>query len=345
MRPLGRKKVARSAAVWLGVALSAVCAWLLVRGTRAGEVRAALAEAQLFWLVPVTSLLLLAFVLRAERWRSLYAPGRRPPLRDVTRALYVGYLFNAILPLRAGEAARIVALDRRGGAPIAETTATVVVERLFDVLSLLLLLFLMLPWLPVLTWTAAASALAAVLVVALAAAVTALALSAERLAAAAVRGVARLPGLTEDRVAAPAERVLRGLAGLRTVRTALVAFGLTTLSWLVVGLGYWLLMRAFEIELSPLSGLLVVIAIGLAMILPSSPAALGVFEGATVLALAAYGVDESAALSYALVLHALSVVPFLLLAPAILPAYRGALRRAQRVPATASAAPDSPART
>ena len=61
-----------------------------------------------------------------------------------------------------------------------------------------------------------------------------------------------------------------------------------------------------------------VIGIGLSMILPSSPAALGVFEGATIVCLGAYGTGDSRALSYALVLHALNFLPFLVLAPLIL---------------------------
>jgi uncharacterized membrane protein YbhN (UPF0104 family) len=99
---------------------------------------------------------------------------------------------------------------------------------------------------------------------------------------------------------------------------ALIAFGWTTLSWLVLGLGFWLVVLASGLDLRPLSGLLVVIAIGLAMILPSSPAALGVFEGATVVVLGLYGIDDSQALAYALVLHALTFLPFLVLAPFVL---------------------------
>jgi uncharacterized protein (TIRG00374 family) len=262
----------------------------------------------------------------------------------VTRALFVGYLFNALLPLRAGEPARILALNRRGGAALAESTATVVVERMFDVLSLLLLLFVLLPWLPALTWTGAAAALAAGLVVVLVAVVVALALDGERIASWAVRVAARLPGLTEERLAGPAEHALRGCAGLRRWRVAAAGFAWTTLSWLVVGVGYWLLAEAFDLDVPPAAGLLVVIAIGLAMVLPSTPAALGVFEGATVVALASYGVDESAALSYALVLHALSIVPFLVLSPFVLRAYRGTLRRRPQ-PEPAVAPDNSPLRT
>ena len=82
-------------------------------------------------------------------------------------------------------------------------------------------------------------------------------------------------------------------------------------------------MVAFDLGLDPSAGVLVVIAIGLAMILPSPPAALGVFEGATVVTLSAYGIDESEALSYALVLHALNVFPLLLLGVPVLRDYRG----------------------
>jgi uncharacterized membrane protein YbhN (UPF0104 family) len=101
------------------------------------------------------------------------------------------------------------------------------------------------------------------------------------------------------------------------MRIAVVAFGLTILSWLVLGIGFWLLTLAFHLHVSYLAGLLVVIGIGLAMILPSSPAALGVFEGATVVCLGAYGISDSRALSYALVLHVLNFLPFLALAPFI----------------------------
>jgi glycosyltransferase 2 family protein len=53
------------------------------------------------------------------------------------------------------------------------------------------------------------------------------------------------------------------------------------------------------------------VAVGLAMIVPSSPAAVGVFEAAVVVALRAYDVPKPEALSYALVLHALNFLPYI----------------------------------
>jgi glycosyltransferase 2 family protein len=82
-------------------------------------------------------------------------------------------------------------------------------------------------------------------------------------------------------------------------------------------------MLGFDLGLSPAAGLLVSVAVGVAMVLPASPAALGAFEAATVVALDAYGVPRSEALSYALVLHALNLVPFLVAGPLALRAGSG----------------------
>jgi len=101
------------------------------------------------------------------------------------------------------------------------------------------------------------------------------------------------------------------LAAVRRPRVALVALAWTMLSWLALALSAWLVLVGFDLGLSPLAGLLVVVAINLALILPSAPAAVGVFEAATVVALSAFGVTTSTALSAALVLHLLNFVPYL----------------------------------
>jgi uncharacterized membrane protein YbhN (UPF0104 family) len=134
----------------------------------------------------------------------------------------------------------------------------------------------------------------------------------------AFRPLLRLTFLPPESIERAPDDFLRGLGGLLRPRIAIVAFAWTTFSWLVVAAAYWLVMLAFHLGLSPVAGLLVVIGIGLAMILPSSPAALGVFEGAAVVVLGAYRIGNSRALSYALVLHTLSVVPFLVLAVPVL---------------------------
>jgi uncharacterized membrane protein YbhN (UPF0104 family) len=59
------------------------------------------------------------------------------------------------------------------------------------------------------------------------------------------------------------------------------------------------------------AAMLVIVATNLALVVPSGPAAVGVFEAATVVALAVFGVDHATALSYGIVAHALNALPFI----------------------------------
>ena len=241
-----------------------------------------------------------------------------------------------MLPVRAGEAAAIITLKKKAGTPVAEGTATLFVQRAEDVLSLVVLLFVMLPWLPHVSWLRGAGIVAVVLLVALA--VTAALVM--RYGDGAIRilvGASQAPPLRPQGCPrARSDALRRGLVGLLSPRVAIVSFAWTTLSWIVLGIGFWLMLEASGIELSPLAGVLVVIGIGLAMILPSSPAALGVFEGATVVVLSAYGVSDSVALSYALVLHALNIFPLFLVAAGMI-----LLRRIRRRDPVALPFPDA----
>ena len=164
----GRMHGARALLIAIGLVVSAVFMYIAVRGAHPQQTLDALRATNYALLVPSVLVLALAFFIRALRWHSLFSP-QRPPLGAVVSAQFIGYLANAVLPVRAGEAAAIVALNRRAQTPVAEGTATMFLQRAEDVLSLLLLLFVMLPWLPEVTWLRAAGVVAVVLTVALAA--------------------------------------------------------------------------------------------------------------------------------------------------------------------------------
>jgi hypothetical protein len=93
-------------------------------------------------------------------------------------------------------------------------------------------------------------------------------------------------------------------------------------SWVPLALSTWVLMIGFHLGLSLLAGLLVTIATGLSLVLPSSPGAVGVFEAAALVGLKAYGIDKADALSFAIVLHAVNFFPYVLAGAIVL-----ALRR------------------
>src|SRR5947208_1591121 len=234
--PRSHRRAARLGLVWLGLAVSAFFLYLAVRNVPPSEVWDALSQSDYWWTIPSVALLFVAQAVRALRWQYLFAAATRPPYRPVFEATLLGQCFNNILPARAGEVARIFALHRTAEASRAETTSTVVAERLCDVLVLLALLFVFVPWFPHVTWLRTAAIFAVILFAATVAIVVVLLRWGERPFLVVLR---RLPFLSLERAEQAAAGFVRGAASLRDPRLAATALVLTAVSWIPIALSTW----------------------------------------------------------------------------------------------------------
>jgi uncharacterized protein (TIRG00374 family) len=293
-------------------AITLAFSYLALRQVNFGEAWHAARSSDYLWLVPALAAFGAGNIARALRWRSLFAPGRRPPPGPMLNATMLGYFYNSILPARAGEAARVLVLTQRSTAPAVEVVGTVVIERLYDLMAILIIFFVAAAWLPHVTWLKAAAFVAIVLAALIASAATALAVFGERPVRVLLKPLAKLSLVSELRLERAVHELAHGLSGLRQKAVALEGFAWTLLAWMLSALCAYFVILAFRPHLPFLCGVLVVVAVGLAMIVPAPPAAIGVFEGAALVALKVYGVPYSSALPYALVLHLVNVVPFLL---------------------------------
>jgi uncharacterized protein (TIRG00374 family) len=307
-RPSGRRSLLLNLVT---VAVTVIFSYLALKGINLERAWRALRSSDYLWLAPALGAFGLAMFTRAVRWRSLFAPERRPALGTVGNAMMVGYLYNNILPARAGEVARVLVLRSRGRTQPAEILGTVVLERLYDVLGILVVFFAATPWLPKVSWLGPAELAAAILAVAIGSAALVLAIYGERPLHTVLRPLRRFELFSGERLEHTVAELVHGLSGLRHGTVAIVAFAWTLLAWLLSSLCAYFVTVAFHLHMSFACGILVTVAIGAGMILPSPPAAVGVFEGATLIALRVYHIPHSAALSYALVLHLVNFVPFI----------------------------------
>ena len=317
------------------ILLAGVFTYLAVRHVRFGDAWRALQTSNYWWLLPAFGAFLLATFVRAVRWRTLFAPDRRPPLPAVVNATMIGYLFNSILPARAGEAARVVALNQRSGTPAAAIIGTAVVERLYDVLSVFIVFFVASPWLPHVSWARTASIVAGGLAAVLVAATTILVIYGDRPLRFVLRPLARLPLLSRERVDAFAIELSTGLHGLRDPRIAVPAFAWSLAAWMLSAVSAYFVGLTFFPHFELAAGILVTVALGLAMIIPSPPAAVGVFEAAALLGLQAFNISQTAALPFAVVLHLVNFIPFVVIGVVLL--QLNARRRGRRAPLTPAA--------
>jgi uncharacterized protein (TIRG00374 family) len=124
----------------VGLAITVVFIWFVIRDVDFALVVATIREANLLLLVGLSVPSYLAVVqLRAMRWRHLTDPIQPIGVRPLFRATAVGFMANNIFPLRVGEVIRPWYLSREVGAPSAALFGTVILERVIDTVMVIVL--------------------------------------------------------------------------------------------------------------------------------------------------------------------------------------------------------------
>ncbi len=127
------------------IILLAVTVGLLLLAFKGISVKAILdemLEAKISWLLVAILIGIISFISRAYRWKLLIESlGYTPSLKNTAYSLMVGYFANLALP-RLGEVTRCGTLSKAEKIPFSSLVGTVIIERLVDVLSLFILLFL-----------------------------------------------------------------------------------------------------------------------------------------------------------------------------------------------------------
>nr|MCU0492488.1 flippase-like domain-containing protein [Chloroflexaceae bacterium] len=188
--------------------------------------------------------------------------------------------------------------------------ATVVLERIFDGLVMLLFVFVTLPFAPLpAIYREAIIGLSALFLGALLV-FFALAARPERMSRVYAWFVDRLlPAGVRPRVHGLFDRFVVGLQSLRSPRELAVIFGATMLIWLVETTKYWLVMQAFNFQVSFFVLMLMTAVVNLATTLPAAPGNVGTFHVPGILVLTQFGVAQATATSYTFVLHAALWLP------------------------------------
>jgi uncharacterized protein (TIRG00374 family) len=296
--------VRKNAQLILGLVVSLLALALAFRGADLGAMASALRKANYFVLGIGLVFYLLGLILRALSWRVIL--GGRVPFWRVFEALNEGYLLNNLLPFRLGEFGRAYLVSRRNNLPPLEALSSIVVERVIDLLMVVVLLVSFLPLVAGLDWTrgtvftSIALGLVAVIVL------VTVARNQEAVARLVGRVLRRLHlrWLDPDRWEARAASFLAGLSALRDPRRALQAAFWSGMAWAAAGFASWFLLSAFLPGATITMAFVTLMLVGIAGAVPSAPGSAGVFEFVIVKSLKIFGVDSSVALSFGLVLHA-----------------------------------------
>jgi uncharacterized protein (TIRG00374 family) len=304
----------------LGAVLAAGLLALFFRGMDWAGLSEAFRSADPALLAGVVVVTIVTYLLRAWRWGYLLAPLVRVPYFRLVSATVVGFMTGLLVP-RAGEVVRPYLVGRRQGLPLSAAFASIILERLVDLVTVVLLFGAYLYVLPapaaqtqgpLLDTLKVAGALIGLGAVAVLLVLLALHLHAERAMALVDRALSWLPA----RLAAPVSRAVRAFAGGLAVLQAppahlLAIFGQSLLVWLTIDLGVYLNNRAFGIDLPFHSTFLIVGFLTVGVAIPT-PGMVGGFHEFYLLALTqAFGVAKHTAAAAGIACHALTNLPVL----------------------------------
>jgi len=281
-----------------------------------------IAHARPEWLALSLATMFLNLVIRSWRWQYLLEPLGPTTFANAFRATAVGFAATSVLPARAGEVIRPYFLARHEHMSATAAFATIVLERLLDIVTVLVLLasfvfvfgrdwtaanpvaFTAVKWAGVLAGTGAGAALVVLFL---------LAGNPAGLRRALARLEQVLPSTLAGLVARMVEKFASGLTVVRRPGQLLMALVWSFPLWLSIGLGIWSVAMAFGFAV-PFTGSFLLIALLVIGVAVPTPGAIGGFhEAFRVGATAFFGAPDEGAVGAAIVLHAFSIGPGLLL--------------------------------
>jgi len=304
------------------LALAAALLGLVLYNVDLRGVAREIVHARFDWLTLSLLTMFANLAIRAWRWQYLLEPLGATSFGNAFRATAVGFAATSILPARAGEVIRPYFLSRHERMSATAAFATVILERVLDMLTVLMLLavyvFVFRPELATtnavafeaVKWaggTAAVGALATLVVFFV------LAGDPARLGRTLYRLERVLPSTLAGLLARVAEKFATGLQAVRRPGRLLVALILSVPLWLSIAMGIWAASVAFHLAI-PFTGSFLVVALLVVGVAVPTPGAVGGFHAAYKFAATTFfGASDDAAVGAAIVLHLLTIGPNVLL--------------------------------
>lgn len=270
-----------------------------------------------YWaFIPALFLFLIHFLLRAWRWKYLLPKlGTREEvgIRSLFDSVLMGVFGTFILPLRAGEFVRPYLLSVISPHSFSSAFVSVVIERFFDLIFVLLSFGLMLFFMeniPDLAFQGAVMlaglALAILLFIIISSTCPA------SLTALIERFAKFIPTFARDKIKKFLLDLIHGSAVLRSWQTLASVLGLTVMVWLSNYLVFYQFMFLFDIPATFWMAVALSVVLALAVAAPSAPGFLGVYQIGCIAGFALFGIDKEVAVAYSLITHVFQYVIFIL---------------------------------
>lgn len=305
---------------WLGIGISAVLIYFLFRGIDYGKLWEASSQANLYYWIPALLIQYLLMLIRALRWQYLMRSIKGIGVWSLFSATTIGFMANNLLPARMGEFVRAYVIGNKEEVSITSSFATIIVERIFDMITVLLLamavflLFDLPGGVSEIKDMVKRGAYGLMVVIMVAVLFLYFLVGYREKCLSVIRGILRpFPERLQEQSALFLGSLASGLEIVKGGRPLFMVSLYSILTWLVSALPIYIITASFGFWLPFSSALLILILLAFAVSVPSSPGYVGPFHYAVYLGLGFYGIGKEEAIGMAIVMHLSQFVPLVVL--------------------------------
>lgn len=300
----------------IGVGISLFFLVLLFRKIDFNQLAAAFSNLDYRYLAAAILITLFSLSFRAVRWHYLMLPLKRARPRNLLAATIICYMGNNLLPARLGEFLRAMVLAEKEELEMSAVFATLVIDRLFDGFSVLLILvvtFFTINLPPGMEKVQQGLVTGGYVTLSLYIAVIGFLLLLKRTTLRTLHFVGLVlspfPKGLSDRIIPLLGSFISGIR-LSSKPGELIAILFTTLViWMSAAWPIDLVLKAFGISLPFTASLFILVFLVFAVMVPASPGYVGTYHAACMYGLMAFNISKELSLSVALVVHAISFFP------------------------------------
>ena len=258
----------------------------------------------------ILALLFLFFWLKAVRWRLLLSPLREFRTQEVVPPLMIGFMGNNVLPAHLGELIRVYVLGRQFTLSKAAVLSSVILERILDMLVILIFVGMGLwvveglpAWVQTGALSLAALAISSFLLLIVFVFWTQAFLRAYR------RIFHFLPTKLFHRVDEIMGSTAQGLSSIKNAQTAFWIALTSLLQWTLMGAMVYISLVSLGLWLNPLASIVTTGVSALGAAIPSTPGYFGVIQLAFWVSLQMFGVEQADAFASSVYFHLSQYIP------------------------------------
>lgn len=311
------KTIKSSFKIIIGIVISILFLLLAFRKINLSEMKHAFADANYLFFLPTIIIIILSHWLRSIRWQYFLKPIKKISIKNLFSALLIGYLGNTVLPAHLGELFRGYVIGRKENISTSSIIATIVIERIIDVISLLLIMVFTLIFYPFPGWVQKSGYIMLILTFGLILFLFLLKIYTSKMMLFLNKFLKLLPHKSSQKIEETIIAFLNGIKGLKQKKDYLVIALLSILIWACYGFAYYISFYMFNLfqvyNVTALTSMVLLVITTISIVIPSSPGYIGTYHFLCQFSLELFAVSSSVALSYAIIIHAITFLPIALL--------------------------------